>query len=94
MENAGNFFLVAGSDNGVGDNRKDGGGGVPYGFVAHVAHPARQISGLSDQGCHVGVLRIVERRLGLRFHARRVHQQLVSRSALADVSIHVYRSIT
>lgn len=63
-----------------------------YGFVAEVADSTREISRLSDQGCDVGVLRIVERRLGLATVG--VRQQLISWSALARVSIHViYRAI-
>lgn len=41
-----------------------------YGFVGQVANPARKISCLSNEGCHVGVLRVIERGFSLWFQVR------------------------
>lgn len=65
-----------------------------YAFVAQVANPTREISGLPYQRCHVRVLRVVERRLHLQFHVGRI-EHLVPRSTLTTVSIHVvHRAIS
>lgn len=66
-----------------------------YAFVAQVANPTREISGLPYQRCHVRVLRVVERRLHLQFHVGWWIEHLVPRPTLTTVSIHVvHRAIS
>lgn len=65
-----------------------------YGFVAQIANSAREVCSFSDQRSDIGVLREVESRFRLRLQAGRVIQQLLSRSGLNRVSVHViYRPI-
>lgn len=66
-----------------------------YSLVAQMANSAREVCSFSDQSRHVGVLREVEGGFLFRLLAGRMIQQLLSRSGLNRVSVHViYRPIS